>query len=161
VRQDATTRVAAAASLAKLAEALLAEVLPLCIPQHGDAGGWLAGVGDRIVGKVLGAMHLHPNQDWTLEALARVANTSRSVLSERFHQLVGSPPMQYLTQLRLALAASLLASSEMPLLRIAEDVGYQTDTAFIRAFRRQYGMPPAAWRRQWATRRGLADSFAG
>ena len=83
---------------------------------------------------------------------SRAAGTSRSVRAERFQQLVGSAPMEYLTQWRMLLAANLLCRSSAPLARIAEDVGYQTDTAFIRAFRREYGLPPAAWRRQQSTR---------
>jgi AraC-like DNA-binding protein len=70
------------------------------------------------------------------------------VLAERFQHLVGSAPMQYLAQWRMLLAANLLARSNAPLARIAEEVGYQTDTAFSRAFRREFGMPPATWRRQ-------------
>jgi len=69
------------------------------------------------------------------------------VLAERFQQLVGQSPMQYLTQWRMLLASNLLARSNAPLLRIAQDVGYQTDTAFSRAFRREFGAPPATWRR--------------
>jgi AraC-like DNA-binding protein len=74
------------------------------------------------------------------------------VLAERFQHFVGSAHMEYLTQWRMVLAANLLCRSNAPLARIAEDVGYQTDTAFIRAFRREYGLPPAAWRRQQSTR---------
>jgi AraC-like DNA-binding protein len=70
------------------------------------------------------------------------------VLAERFPQLVGHAPMQYLAQWRMLLASNLLVRSNAPLARIAEEVGYQTDTAFSRAFRREYGMPPAAWRRR-------------
>ena len=151
-----------AATLARLGEALLAEVLPLCVPQHaGEPFGWLAAAGDRIVGQVLAAMQRNPDREWTVDALAREAGTSRSVLSERFQQRMGTSPMQYLAQLRLALAANLLATSEVPLVRIAEDVGYQTDTAFSRAFRRHYGVPPATWRRRHAGARGALDSFAG
>jgi AraC-like DNA-binding protein len=69
------------------------------------------------------------------------------VLAERFQHLVGTAPMQYLTQWRMLLAANLLCRSNAPLARIAEDVGYRTDTAFSRAFRREFGSPPAAWRR--------------
>lgn len=135
--------------LAKLAELLFIEVLRLYMnQQQGESRtGWLAGMGDRIVGNALNALHTHPAQAWTLEELARTAGTSRSVLAERFQQLVGSAPMQYLTQWRMLLAANLLCRSNAPLARIAEDVGYQTDTAFSRAFRREYGCPPAAWRR--------------
>jgi AraC-like DNA-binding protein len=139
--------------LAKLAELLFIEVLRLYMNEQSDGRtGWLAGVGDRIVGAALNALHKRPAHAWTLEELAREAGTSRSVLAERFQLLVGTSPMQYLTQWRMLLAANLLCRSNAPLARIAEDVGYQTDTAFSRAFRREYGAPPAAWRRSQGTR---------
>lgn len=94
------------------------------------------------MGAALTELHTRPSHAWTLESLARAAGTSRSVLAERFQHLIGSAPMEYLTQWRMV-AANLLCGSNAPLARIAEDVGYQTDTAFIRAFRREYGMPPA------------------
>ncbi|MNI69835.1 Exoenzyme S synthesis regulatory protein ExsA [compost metagenome] len=133
---------------------LFIEVLRLYMHQQGEGRtGWLAGVSDRIVGAALNALHKKPCHTWTLEELARTAGTSRSVLAERFQQMVGVSPMQYLTQWRMLLAANLLRSSNSSLLRIAEEVGYQTDTAFSRAFRREYGAPPAAWRRgQTSTR---------
>lgn len=135
--------------LAKLAEVVFIEMLRLHMNEQGDGRtGWLAGVGDRIVGAALNEMHRRPAHPWTLEELARDSNTSRSVLAERFQLLVGSSPMQYLTQWRMLLAANLLSGSNAPLARIAEDVGYQTDTAFSRAFRREYGAPPATWRRR-------------
>jgi len=134
--------------LSKLAEVLFIEVLRQHMNERAaERTGWLAGTRDRIVGAALNAMHARPAKAWTLEELAREAGTSRSVLAERFQQLVGSSPMQYLTQWRMLLAANLLCRSNAPLSRIAEDVGYQTDTAFSRAFRREYGVPPAAWRR--------------
>jgi AraC-like DNA-binding protein len=138
--------------LAKLAEVLFIEVLRMTIGQSGsERTGWLAGLGDRVVGAALNALHERPAHAWTLEELARAANSSRSVLAERFAHLVGSSPMQYLTQWRMLLAANQLARSNAPLARIAEDVGYQTDTAFSRAFRREYGVPPATWRRERLT----------
>ncbi len=139
--------------LAKLAELLFIEVLRLYMNGQGAArSGWLAGVNDRIVGAALRAMHSQPAQPWTLEALARDAGTSRSVLAERFQQLVGTSPMQHLAQWRMLLATHLLARSNAPRARIAEEVGYQTDTAFSRAFSREFGAPPAAWRRSQAAR---------
>lgn len=139
--------------LAKLSEVLFIEVLRLYMHEQGSARtGWLAGVGDRIVGAALNALHTRPAHAWTLEQLAHAADTSRSVLAERFQELVGSSPMQYLTQWRMLLAANLLCRSNAPLSRIAENVGYQTDTAFSRAFRREFGAPPAAWRRSQAGR---------
>jgi len=138
--------------LAKLAEVLFIEVLRLYMNEQGHEGrtGWLAGVGDRIVGAALNAMHKNPAHAWTLDELAHEAGTSRSVLAERFQHLVGSSPIQYLTQWRMLLAANMLSRSNAPLISIAQDVGYQTDTAFSRAFRREYGAPPAAWRRSKA-----------
>jgi AraC-like DNA-binding protein len=139
--------------LAKLSEVLFIEVLRLYMNEHSEGRtGWLAGVGDRIVGPALNALHARPAHAWTLEELAHRAATSRSVLAERFQHLVGSSPMQYLTQWRMLLAANLLSRSNAPLARIAEDVGYKTDTAFSRAFRREFGLPPAAWRRNQSTR---------
>jgi len=135
--------------LAKLSEVLFIEVLRLYMQAQPEGrSGWLAAVGDRIVGAALRAMHARPARAWTLEELAREAGTSRSVLAGRFQQLVGAAPMQYLMQWRMLLAANLLCTSNASLARIAEEVGYQTDTAFIRAFRREYGAPPAAWRRR-------------
>jgi AraC-like DNA-binding protein len=132
---------------------LFIEVLRLYMNEQGEGRtGWLAGVGDRIVGPALNALHTRPAYAWTLDQLAHDAGTSRSVLAERFQNLVGSSPMQYLTQWRMLLAANLLCRSNASLGRIAEDVGYQTDTAFSRAFRREYGSPPAAWRRNQMAR---------
>ncbi len=145
--------------LAKLAEVLFIEVLRVYMNEHHEgARGWLAGVSDRIVGAALAAIHKNPAQPWTVEELARSAGTSRSVLAERFHALVGSTPMQYVTQWRMLLAANLLARGNLSLTRIAEDVGYQTDTAFSRAFRREFGAPPATWRKQQATRAAEAST---
>jgi AraC-like DNA-binding protein len=134
--------------LAKLAEVLFIEVLRQYM-NEGAAGriGWLAAVGDRIVGAALKAVHEQPATAWTVNELARVSCTSRSVLAERFQLLVGCSPIQYLTQWRMLLATRLLSEGNAPLGRIAEEIGYQTDTAFSRAFRREFGVPPARWRR--------------
>lgn len=137
--------------LAKLSEILFIEVLRIYMnEQIVGRTGWLAGVGDRIIGAALSALHKKPAHPWTLENLAIEAGTSRSVLAEKFQLLVGISPMQYLTQWRMIVAANLLSASNAPLIRIAEEVGYQTDTAFSRAFSREYGMPPATWRRNQA-----------
>ena len=139
--------------LAKLSEVLFIEVLRLYLNEQGvGRTGWLAGLGDRVVGAALNAMHGKPAQAWTLDELAQVSGTSRSVLAERFMQLVGAAPMHYLTQWRMLLASNLLLRGNVPLARIAEEVGYQTDTAFSRAFRREFGVPPATWRRSQSAR---------
>ena len=115
--------------------------------------------------RALNALHARPAYAWTLEELAHEAPTSRSVLAERFQLLVGSSPMQYLTQWRMLLAANLLARSNAPLARIAEDVGYQTDTAFSRAFRRSTARRPrhggAGSRRDPPTHRCLCPDRGG
>src|SRR5678816_1426370 len=84
---------------------------------------------------------------WTVEDLARQVGMSRSGLAQRFADLLGVPPMQYLAQWRLQLAALQLRAADRPLARVAEDVGYESEAAFNRAFKREFGVPPAAWRR--------------
>ncbi len=134
--------------LAKLSEVLFIEVLRLAMQDTSRAAaGWLAGVGDRVVGAALSAMHERPSRGWTLDELAQAVHSSRSVLAQRFQELVGQSPMQYLTQWRMLLASNLLRRSNVPLSQVAEEVGYLTDAAFSRAFRREFGLPPAAWRR--------------
>jgi len=135
--------------LAKLSEVLFIEVLRIYLNEQATGRtGWLAGLSDRLVGGALNALHAAPARAWTIESLAREVGTSRSVLADRFQALVGSPPMQYLTGWRMLLAANLLSRSTASLTHIAEQVGYATDTAFIRAFRREFGTPPASWRRR-------------
>ncbi len=143
-----------AGALAKLAEVLIVEVLRLYMNENSEGHtGWLVALSDRIVGAALTALHERPAQAWTLKELARAAGASRSVLAERFQQMVGSSPIQYLTQWRMTLAADLLlCCGNLPLAQVAEQVGYQTDTAFSRAFRRQFGAQPSAWRRRQAQR---------
>jgi AraC-like DNA-binding protein len=95
-------------------------------------------------------MHSKPAQPWTVDELASDVGLSRSALAERFTAIIGQPPMQYLTRWRLHLAADLLHSSRRSLAAIAADVGYESESAFSRAFKRQLGAAPAAWRRSQA-----------
>jgi AraC-like DNA-binding protein len=143
--------------LARVAEVLFIEILRLYMNGPEGRAGWLAAAADRIVGVALNAIHQNPSHPWTLSGLARTAATSRSVLAERFLQLVGRSPIQYLTQWRMLTACNLLCRSDAPLASIAADVGYQTDTTFSRAFRREFGAPPSAWRRSQLGR-GLSRS---
>ena len=108
-------------------------------------GGWLAGLRDPLVGRVLEQMHREPGRDWTLDELARRSATSRSVLAERFTYFVGEPPMRYLTRWRLQRAAGLLAGGSAKVSTVAREVGYDSEAAFSRAFKRHTGVTPAAW----------------
>jgi AraC-like DNA-binding protein len=113
-----------------------------------QSAGWLAGLRDRFVGRALGLMHEQPAQDWTIDELGRRIGLSRSALHERFVQLIGVPPMQYLAQWRMQAAARLLLETRATVAAIALDVGYDSEAAFARAFKRLVGKPPAAWRRE-------------
>lgn len=112
-----------------------------------DATGWLAGLRDRYVGKALALLHEHPMREWTVDDLAKEAAISRSALYERFVQFVGQPPMQYLANWRIQLGSRMLRESNRTVAAIAMEVGYESEAAFSRAFRRVMGAPPAAWRR--------------
>jgi AraC-like DNA-binding protein len=123
-----------------------------------DQIGWLAGLRDRFVGRALTLLHARPAHTWTLEELAREVGLSRSSLADRFLHLVGQPPMQYLTHWRMQMAARMLANGAAPVAAVAEDVGYESEAAFSRAFKRLVGTPPATWRRQ---RRAATANQAG
>jgi AraC-like DNA-binding protein len=116
------------------------------------ATGWLGGLRDPHVGRALGLLHARPAADWTLEALAREVGLSRTVLHERFAALVGQPPMHYLALWRMQVAASRLARGSEKIAAIALEVGYDSEAAFNRAFKRLVGVPPATWRRERGSR---------
>lgn len=145
---DASGLPAAKASLAlRLPELLFLEVLRLYV-QSGPPrlSGWLAALHDPIVGQALTALHSEPARAWTLEELARRSACSRSTLNERFGRLVGRAPMQYLAEWRLQLAAELLRETTLGVSAVAYRVGYESEAAFNRAFKRAMGKPPAQWR---------------
>jgi AraC-like DNA-binding protein len=109
--------------------------------------GWLAGLRDPLVGQALARLHDRPAESWTLERLAREVGASRSALADRFTHLVGQPPMRYLTCWRLQLAAGMLADGAAKVSAVAREVGYESEAAFSRAFKKSAGASPAAWRR--------------
>jgi AraC family transcriptional regulator, alkane utilization regulator len=132
---------------AKVAELLFAEVLRGYIESlPANSPGWLAGLRDPHVSRCLALMHGEPARNWTVETLAQAVHVSRSVLAGRFTELVGVAPMQYLTRWRMTLAAGMLRKDQANLARIAEGVGYESEAAFNRAFKREYGVSPGAWR---------------
>jgi AraC-like DNA-binding protein len=93
-------------------------------------------------------MHEQPAHDWTIDELGRRVGLSRSALHERFMQMIGVPPMQYLAQWRMQAASRLLLETGASVAAVALDVGYESEAAFVRAFKRAVGRPPAAWRRE-------------
>jgi len=137
--------------LSKMAEALFIETLRRYMEQlPPEQTGWLAGARDPIVGGALVLMHRKPRHDWTMDDLAREIGTSRSVLAERFVRFVGEPPLAYLARWRLQLAARLIETTRKTILNVALDVGYESEAAFNRAFKREFGLPPAQYRRKSA-----------
>jgi len=112
-----------------------------------EAKGWLSGLRDRHVGAALTLMHSKPSEAWTLDTLAREIGLSRSAFAERFTDLVGSPPMQYLGNWRLQRAARLLENQSLSIAQAAAEVGYESEAAFNRAFKKRVGKPPGAWRK--------------
>lgn len=133
--------------LARLSELLFVEIVRRYMRQLPEAQpGWLAGVRDPIVGQTLGLLHARPEHAWTVEELAQAVAVSRSSLAERFTALIGETPMRYLATWRMHLAKSLLKETALSLGEVAMRVGYDSDVAFNRAFKRMVGQPPAAWR---------------
>jgi len=137
--------------LSKMAEALFMEALRRYMEQlPPEQTGWLAGARDPVVGGVLGLLHRKPWHSWTADTLADEAGVSRSVVMERFSRFLGEPPLRYLARWRLQLAARLLQTTHKPMLQLASDVGYESEAAFNRAFKREFGLPPAQYRRKFA-----------
>jgi AraC-like DNA-binding protein len=135
--------------LMRLSEVMFVEVLrrylrvTTCLES-----GWLNGLRDPLVGRALTLLHSDVARRWTLQSLARESGASRTILAERFHQLVGIPPMQYLANWRMQAASVLLNDQSAKVYRIALEVGYESEAAFSRAFKRITGSSPSAWRKQ-------------
>jgi AraC-like DNA-binding protein len=147
--EAAELRAGSATVLGRLSELLFVEAVRRCIDAlPADRKGWLAGVRDRFVGRALSLLHAQPAHDWTVDELARQVGLSRSALAQRFADLLDQPPMQYLARWRLQIAAQELLTSGKSLAAIAEQVGYDSEAAFNRAFKREFGMPPAGWRKK-------------
>jgi AraC-like DNA-binding protein len=133
--------------LARLSELMFVEVVRQYLESLPAAEtGWLAGLRDPVIAQALAAMHTDPAADWTVEGLARAAGVSRSVFAERFTAMVGQPPMQYLALWRSQLASRLLAGGSS-VAAVAAGVGYDSEAAFSRAFKKLVGRSPAEWRR--------------
>ena len=149
VEEAASGRVGSEAMLAKLSEALFVDTLRRYVaglPE--EQTGWLTGARDPVVGKSLGLLHRRVGHPWTNADLAREVGISRSSLVERFTRYLSEPPMTYLTRWRLQLAARTLAKTPKGVAEIASEVGYESEAAFNRAFKREFGLPPARYRRE-------------
>jgi AraC-like DNA-binding protein len=154
VEEAVSGRVGSEAMLAKLSEALFVDTLRRYVdglPEQQN--GWLAGARDPVVGRSLALLHGRVAHPWTIAALADEVGISRSALVERFSRYLCEPPMAYLTRWRLQLAAESLQKTSRGVADIATDVGYQSEAAFSRAFRREFGQPPGRYRSDYKNSR--------
>jgi AraC-like DNA-binding protein len=147
VEESVSGRVGSEAMLAKLSEALFVDTLRRYVDSLPEQeSGWLAGARDPIVGKSLGLLHGRVAHPWTIADLADEVGISRSALVERFTRYLSEPPMTYLTRWRLQLAAQSLMKTSRGVAEIASDIGYESEAAFSRAFKREFGQPPGRYR---------------
>jgi transcriptional regulator GlxA family with amidase domain len=145
--------------LAKLSEALFVDTLRRYVAGLPEQQmGWLAGTRDLIVGKSLSLMHSRIAHPWTIADLADEVGISRSALVERFTRYLSEPPMTYLTRWRLQLAARSLETTSRGVAEIAADIGYESEAAFNRAFKREFGQPPGRYRNDHRTSSAQARS---
>lgn len=134
-------------AIGRLHDVLFVQTVRAWCASEKHVGGWLAGLRDDRLAPAIRAMHADLARPWTVERLAREAGLSRSLFAATFKAVTGATPLDYLTSWRMYRAKVLLRGSELSLLEIAERVGYETDTALSRAFRREHGVPPGEWRR--------------
>jgi AraC-like DNA-binding protein len=150
VRESASRRPGRENMLARVSELMFVETIRGYLETLPDAQtGWLAGVRDPLVGRALTSLHAEPRRPWTVEHLARDVGASRSVLAERFTTMVGQPPMQYLALWRMQIASRAIRDGAA-IAAAAESVGYESEAAFSRAFKKLVGQSPATWRKQAA-----------
>lgn len=135
--------------LAKLSELMFVEAIRCYVESLPEqSGGWLSGLRDRHVGKALQLVHARPAENWTIDLLAREAGLSRTAFSERFVHFVEVSPMQYVVQWRMQVASRLLEQQGMSIAQVGSAVGYESEAAFSRSFKRLLGVSPGAWRKQ-------------
>lgn len=147
------------AVLAKLSEVLFVETLRAYIAKlPANQTGWLASARDPEIGKALALMHRDPSNPWTLASLAKKSGMSRTILAERFRYYLGETPMAYLTSWRLQLGAQMLSATSYSVAQIAGEVGYESEAAFNRAFKRAFELPPARFRNQARAAAGMTSS---
>lgn len=139
--------VPAPATSTRLPELLLIEVLRIHLATAPMAEhGWIAALHDRVLAPALAALHAAPERSWTVSEIAGAAAVSRSVIDQRFREVLGRSPIKYLTEWRMHLADELLRTTELSVAAVARRIGYESEPAFSRAFRRSHGSSPGAWR---------------
>jgi AraC-like DNA-binding protein len=157
VAEAALRRPGQLAVLSRMTEVLFVEVLRSWIKSLGPGeGGWLGAIADRSIGKAIQLIHEHPERQWTLGALGRHVGLGRSAFAARFTRLVGQPVYRYLVARRMDEAALMLESGDDAIARIATRVGYETTTAFSKAFKQHYSFSPGRYRARSST--GLQSS---
>jgi AraC family transcriptional regulator, alkane utilization regulator len=155
IQETLSDRPGSSCVLARLTELMFVEILRSQMQQISEQQlDWIAALNDSMVSQVLNLLHARPEYPWTVTELAEQVGVSRSTLATRFAQLLGQPPMQYLMQWRLQLAVNLLKTTDASMAKIATQVGYESEAAFNRAFKRHLGTPPATWRRGSSTVHG-------
>jgi AraC-like DNA-binding protein len=148
VAEVAERRAGSQSVLTKLSELMFIDVVRRYIEAlPAQDAGWLAGLKDAAVGKALALIHARPSFNWTIEGLARQCGTSRTVMAERFVQFVGVPPMHYLAKWRMQVASEMLNRGNSNMATIAAEIGYESEAAFSRAFKKMMGVAPSAWRK--------------
>ncbi len=132
----------------KLSEIIFAQALRTFMEAESETANRLAGFNDPAIAKALKAIHQSPEHNWTLENLASLAGVSRTLLANKFTQCLNTTPLSYITQWRMQLARKHLMSSTRPIIDIAEDVGYGSEAAFGRVFKKHFDIGPATYRRE-------------
>lgn len=138
--------------ISRLIDLLVIRTLRSWAATEANRIGWLGGLGDERIGRVLSAVHADPSRNWTVQSFAKIAGMSRSIFAERFTGTVGEPPLRYLSRWRLTLAADLLRNSGLKVTEVAYRSGYASDASFSRAFKAHFGYAPSELKNRQATR---------
>jgi AraC-like DNA-binding protein len=142
--------------VARIADILFIQAVSMYLESNADTAesGWLGALRDRQIGPALTLLHQHPEQTWTVESIADTLGLSRSAFAARFAQLVGEPPLRYLTRVRLHAAGTRLSSSDEKMTAIATSLGYESASGFNKAFKARFGITPGEYRGRFASRTG-------
>jgi AraC-like DNA-binding protein len=156
IRQEAdSARPGGATLMTRLADIAVIHAIRAWVESAAQPSGWIAALRDSQIGRTMAEVHQRPEQQWSVSRLAQIANLSRSRLSERFRELTGEPPMQYVTKVRMHRAREMLRAENASVAELANAFGYESEPAFARAFKRHTGSTPGA------IRRGARRSFGG